>query len=102
MRIAFNFYRSYFDILAELNDTEKLQFLMALFNKQFNGIDPDLKGMAKFAYLSQKHSIDKQVIGYQKKTGYNLLPTEGAWQEGTVGVSQDHTMQRREEKKKRK
>lgn len=72
MRKAFNFYRSYYDILDELSDKEKLVFLNALFKKQFFNIEPDLKGMPRFAYLSQKHSIDKQVIGYERALNVDL------------------------------
>jgi hypothetical protein len=88
MRKAFNFYKSYYDVLAELNDTEKLKFLMALLNKQFYNVEPDLKGMAKFAYISQKHSIDKQVIGYQDKTKEKLTPMVGGLIGGSVGGCQ--------------
>jgi hypothetical protein len=101
MRVAFNFYRSYYDILAELNDAEKLEFLMALFNKQFNGIEPELKGMAKFAYLSQKHSIEKQVIGYEKKTGNVLLPTEAPCQGPAKGGYQGPAIQEKEKEKEK-
>lgn len=99
MRKAFNFYRSYYDVLSELNDTEKLKFLMALFKKQFYGIEPELTGMAKFAYLSQKHSIDKQVIGYQDKTGEILHPTQGGTQGGTVDPCQQVQEKEKEEEK---
>lgn len=75
MRKAFNFYRSYFDVINELNDKDKLQFLMALLNRQFNGIEPTLSGQANFAYISQKHSIDSQVTGYEYKTKQKLEPT---------------------------
>lgn len=74
-RDGFTFYRSYFDVYNELNDKEKVLFMDALLNKQFNGDEPtNLKGMANFAYLSQKHSIDKQIKGWEDKTGCKLLP----------------------------
>ncbi len=83
-RKGFNFFRSYFDVYNELeNDTDKVQFIDALLNRQFLGIKPtNLKGMAKFAYISQTNSIDGQVSGYETKTGNKLLntPTEGAKQ----------------------
>lgn len=86
-RKGFNFFRSYFDVYNELeNDTDKVQFIDALLNRQFLGIKPtNLKGMAKFAYISQTNSIDGQVSGYETKTGNKLLntPTEGA-KEGVV------------------
>ena len=79
MRKGFNFYRSYFEVAMELKDTEFIAFMKALLQKQFNGIEPtELKGMAKFAYLSQKHSIDSQVFGYETKTNTKLDPTVGA------------------------
>ena len=68
MRKAINFFRSYFEVAKELNDKDRLSFYDALLNKQFENIEPNLKGMAKFAYISQKHSIDAQVKGYFDKT----------------------------------
>ena len=72
-RKGFNFFRSYFDVCNELPDKERLQFLDALLNKQFLGQDPDdLTGQARFAWISQMHSIDSQVKGYETKTGSTL------------------------------
>ena len=85
-RKGFNFFRSYYDVYNELeNESDKVQFIEALLNRQFLGIKPtELKGMAKFAYVSQTNSIDSQVDGYETKTGNKLLntPTEGAEQGG--------------------
>tara|TARA_R110000796_G_scaffold137559_3_gene253675 strand:+ start:2075 stop:2779 length:705 start_codon:yes stop_codon:yes gene_type:complete len=68
-RKGFNFYRSYYDVYNELEDADKLTFIEALLNKQFLDIDPDnLKGMTKFAWISQYNSIDQQVKGYKSKT----------------------------------
>ena len=84
MRKGFNFYRSYFEVSMELKDSEFIEFIKALLQKQFNGIEPtNLKGMAKFAYLSQKHSIDSQVKGYEDKTKEILIEIIG----GSVGGS---------------
>ncbi len=76
MRKAFNFFHSYYDVAKELNDKDRLAFLDALLKKQFTGQESELSGMAKFAYLSQKHSIDTQIKGYfgtspilRRKTG---------------------------------
>ena len=71
-RKAFNFYKSYFDVYNELSDKDKLLFIDALLKKEFWGLEPELKGMAKFAYLSQKHSIDSQVEGFEYKTNTKL------------------------------
>ena len=83
-RKGFNFFRSYFDVYNELETNEdKVAFIEALLDRQFLGIKPDnLKGMAKFAYISQTNSIDSQVKGYEDKTGCFLHPTVG----GSVGV----------------
>jgi hypothetical protein len=66
-RKAFNFYRSYFDIANELPDKDRLAFYDALIAYQFTGVKPNLKGMALFAFLSQKHSIENQVVGYMAR-----------------------------------
>jgi len=75
-RKGFNFFRSYYDVYNELeNDKDKVAFIDALLDRQFLGIKPtELKGLAKFAYISQTNSIDSQVKGYEDKTGVKLLP----------------------------
>ena len=85
-RKGFNFFRSYFDVFNELPEKDKLTFITALLNKQFLGVEPtELEGISKFAYISQKHSIDSQVKGYEDKTGIKLCtPTEGGTQGGTL------------------
>ena len=85
-RKGFNFFRSYYDVYNELEtDADKLAFINALLDRQFLGIKPtDLKGMAKFAYISQVNSIDSQVKGYEDKTGIILTPTVGCSQGGKV------------------
>ena len=92
MREGFNFYRSYWDVANELNDKDRLAFYDALMKRQFTGIETDLEGMSKFAYLSQKHSIDRQIKGYEDKTKKTLLnpnqdPTQGGRQGGSVHPS---------------
>jgi len=68
-RKGFNFLRSYFDVLNELpNDQDKLEFLMAVINKQFLDVDPELNGIVKFAYISQLHAIEKSVKGWKDAT----------------------------------
>ena len=76
-RLAFKCYRSYFDVAMELDDKERLKFYDAVMKKQFLGIEPKLKGMSNFAYISQKHSIDAQVKGFEDKTKVKLFdPTQ--------------------------
>jgi len=67
MRKGFNFYRSYWEVANELNDKDRLAFYDALLKKQFTNIDSELNGMVKFAYLSQKNSMDKQIDGFVNK-----------------------------------
>lgn len=72
-RKAFNFYKSYYDVFKELGDKDKLSFIEALLDRQFTGEEPgQLKGMAKFAYISQKSNIDSQIKGWEDKTGCKL------------------------------
>lgn len=84
-RKAFNFLRSYYDVYKMLpNDKAKADFITALCEKQFEGIEPNFDVfdlMAKFAYMSQKHSIEASRQGYE-----DVLKREGT-QGGTQGVS---------------
>jgi hypothetical protein len=64
-REAFKFYRSYYEVFNLLEDKkDRLDFITAILDKQFEGEDTKLDGMALFAYTSQKHSIDSQVEGF--------------------------------------
>lgn len=88
MRQAFNFYRSYWEVANELNEKDRLAFYDALLKRQFTGEETELKGLVKLIYLSQKHSIDKQIKGYEDKTKKPLLdPTIDPTQGGTQGPS---------------
>jgi hypothetical protein len=98
MRKAFNFYRSYWEVANELSETDRLKFYDAVMLKQFTGQEPKLDGMVKFAYLSQKHSIDRQVKGYEDKTKDPLVhPSVGGRQGGSV----DPSVQEKEEEKEK-
>ena len=100
-RKTFKFYRSYFDMFNELDkDKDKLAFIEAVLNKQFLGIDPKLSGIVKFAYISQLHSIEKQVKGWQDATGQQLTgaytdPLEG----GRVDPKQEEQVKEQEKVK---
>ena len=106
-RKAFNFFRSYYDVYNELeNDADKVAFIDALLDRQFLGIIPlNLKGMAKFAYISQTNSIDSQVKGYEDKTKIILTPTVGGIVGGivggAVGGSQPPCLQEKEKEKEK-
>ena len=93
MRKAFNFYRSYYDVGSELDDSERLKFYDALLKRQFTGEETDLAGMAKFAYISQKHNIDTQVSGYEAKTGIKLTPCQGGTEGGRQGGTEPPSVQ---------
>jgi hypothetical protein len=96
-RKGFNFFRSYYDVYNELEtDADKVAFIDALLDRQFLGVKPtNLKGMAKFAYISQTNSIDSQVKGYEDKTKTILTPTVG----GCVGGEVTPTVQVEEKEK---
>lgn len=74
-RKAFNFLRSYFDVVNELqNDSDKCAFLMAIINKQFLDEDPkDLNFLVNLCYSSQKHSIESSVKGWKQVSKTDLL-----------------------------
>lgn len=101
-RKGFNFFRSYYDVFNELPEKDKLPFIEALLDRQFLGIKPTkLKGMAKFAYISQTNSIDSQVKGYEDKTGLKLLntPYQGGKNTPTEQVQVEEEVQEKEELK---
>jgi hypothetical protein len=73
-RKAFSFLRSYFDVINELEkDEDKLDFLMAILNKQFLNEDPDnLNFVPKLCYESQRHAIESSVKGWLRVTKTDL------------------------------
>ena len=82
-RKAFNFYKSYYQVALELSDKDKVDYLMALLDMQFTGTTSrNLTGMAKLAYVSQKHSIQAQIEGYLAKVGGEVPPTVGGYEGG--------------------
>jgi len=85
-RKGFSFLRSYYDVLDDIpSDTEKLEYLMAILNRQFKGIEPTFVGVwSKALYKSQRHAIEKSADGWESKTGQQLYqPT----QDPSVGPS---------------
>ena len=95
-RKAVKFYRSYWEVAMQLNDKDRLAFYDALMTRQFTGAETELTGMAKFAYISQKHSIDAQVKGFEDKT---KIPLQGGTQGPTQGGSQGPSVQVKEKEK---
>jgi hypothetical protein len=100
-RKAFNFYRSYYEVALELPEKERLEFLMALLTVQFTGEETALIGMAKFAYLSQKHSIDAQIQGFIHKCGAVPIqpPITPPCQGATEGATETPSVQEKEKGK---
>lgn len=76
-RKAFNFLRSYFDVLNEIpEDKDKLAFLLAVINKQFLGEEPkDLNFLVNLCYESQRHQIEESVKGWERATNQTLAYT---------------------------
>lgn len=101
-RKAFNFFASYYDVAKELSDKDRLAFYDALMLEQFTGVKTDLKGMAKFAYLSQRHSIDAQINGFNQRlkrgdTSLQPLSMSAPMAGGNVGGSLQGEEEEKEE-----
>lgn len=102
MRKGFNFYRSYWEVAQELNDKDRLSFYDALLKRQFTGVEDELSGLARFAFISQKHSIDQQIKGYIDKTKDTLItPCQGGSQGPSIGGSVHPSAQEEEEEKEK-
>jgi hypothetical protein len=73
-RYEFKFQRSFFDVLNEIpEDKDKLEFLLAIINKQFLDENPkDLSFIAKISYEGQRHFIEKSVKGYKDRMQTDL------------------------------
>lgn len=104
-RKAFNFLRSYFDILNELPENQdKLDFLLAVINKQFLDEEPiSLTFPAKLAYEGQRHQIEQSVKGYKDKMKTNLKgdPIEGGAKGGKQGPIQPPCQQEKEKEEEK-
>ena len=74
-RKAFNFLRSYYDVLNELNeDKDKLSYLLAIMDKSFLDENPEgLSFLANLCYESQRHSIESSVNGWKRAENTDLL-----------------------------
>jgi len=76
-RKAFNFYLSFYEVFNEIEkDKDKLAFIKAVLDRQFTGVETELTGQAKFAYISQKQVIDQQIKGWEDKMDKKLQPPE--------------------------
>jgi len=76
-RKAFNFLRSYFDVLNELKtDADKLNFLLSIINKQFLNEEPKkLNFIVNLCYESQRHQIESSVKGWERASNEALGTT---------------------------
>ena len=74
-RHQFSFQRSCFDVLNEIpDDKDKLEFLLAIINKQFLDEDPKNLGfVANLSYQSQRHFIEKSVKGWKDRMKTDFL-----------------------------
>jgi len=86
-RKAFNFYKSYYDVAIELPDDERNEFVWSIVSAQFTGklVEPKSK-LARLMFLSQKHSILKQLEGFKFATegpleGAHKGPPKGPYQQ---------------------
>jgi hypothetical protein len=98
-RKAFSFLRSYFDVLNELPEDQKLDFLLAIINKQFLDEDPKLNGISKIGFEGVRHAVEQSVKGYKDKMKTDLLgnPLQGGSQGGYKGP----LVQEKEEEKEK-
>lgn len=99
-RKAFNFLRSYFDVLNELeNDSDKLNFLLSVINKQFLNEDPKgLNFIVNLCYESQRHQIEQSVKGWERASKDTLRTTPPT----PLGTTPPTPKQEEEEEEKEK
>jgi len=108
-RQAFNFLRSYFDVLNKIpSNDDKLNFLLSVINKQFLDEDPtELNLIVELSYESQRHAIEKSVKGYKDKKKTDLLgnptvsSTKDPKQDPYEGGSKAPYLQEEEEEKEK-
>jgi hypothetical protein len=101
-RKAFNFLVSYYEVFNMLpSDEEKVKFIQAICEKQFFGKEIELEGMCHFAYVSQKHSIERSRKGWEdiQKKGDTEEPMIRPWQGYGKGYAKGPWQQEEEEEK---
>lgn len=98
-RKEFKFYRSYYDVFEKLTTVRaKYEFIKALLDKEFLNVEPmRLSRDAEFAYISQKHSIERQCKGFIDRQLRNDPKVDPA-----VGGKADPKQQIEKEEKKEK
>ena len=106
-RHQFSFQRSCFDVLNEIpEDKDKLEFLLAIINKQFLDQNPKNLGfVANLSYQSQRHFIEKSVKGWMDRMKTDFLgnpitpPCQGVKTPPTQGGNLPPTEQEQEQEK---
>jgi len=92
-RKACNFYRSYWEIAKEIEDPiERCAYYDAVLTYEFTGEKIPLTGISKFAFISQAHSLDKQVLGY--KTGKTTPPPTPPRVEDPIPLGANETQEK--------
>jgi hypothetical protein len=101
-RKGFNFLRSYFDVLNELqNDTDKVNFLLSIINKQFLNESPDgLNFIVNLCYESQRHQIESSVKGWERAAN-DTLGTTLVTTLGTTPMTTPKELEEKEELKEK-
>lgn len=103
-KMAFNFYRSYYETSLLLSQEDKVEFLEAILHYQFTGevIEPKTP-FAILAFRGQMHSLSKQVTGFIKgKSTYPTgNPTKGRGKVNYKGKGKQVQVQEKEEVKEK-
>ena len=103
-RKAFNFLRSYFDVLNQLKtDKDKLDFLVSIINKQFLDEDPEkLNFIVNLCYESQRHQIENSVKGWERASNETLSTTSSTPSGTTPSTPKQEEEEEEEEKEEEK
>lgn len=101
-RKAFNFLRSYYDVLNELkDDKDKLNFLLAIIDKQFLDEDPEgLNFVVNLCYESQRHAIESSVNGWKRANKDTPITTLGTTPPTPLGTDPETLPKEEEEEEK--
>lgn len=94
-RKLIKFYRSYYEVANELPIKHRGEFVMAILDYQFEGKEPKFTGILKLAWISQKHSLDKQIEGFKHATKPG--PEQGPNEEPVKGPHQGTSKQEQEQ-----
>lgn len=90
-RKAINFYRSYYEVAKMLPVKYRWAFVEAVLDYQFTGKEPSDTTGFELAWVSQKHSLDKQLQGFKhgQKGGRPPKGTSNPPPKGTSNQEQE-------------